>query len=107
MAKATPEQIKAARLAGGKRALASHQGVDPNKAYGIDEAVKLIKGAPDAVIERFRALEAELPGHRESVLKPAVPAPAPAPRRRARGPSASWRRGPTRSAGARLEGARP
>jgi large subunit ribosomal protein L1 len=44
MAKATPEQIKAARSAGGKRNLASIQGIDRNKAYGIDEAVKLIKG---------------------------------------------------------------
>jgi large subunit ribosomal protein L1 len=48
MAKATAEQIKAARAAGGKRALASRQGVDPAKSYGLDEAVKLVKARAKA-----------------------------------------------------------
>ena len=43
MSKATPEQIKAARAVGGKKRLAATQGVDPTKAYTIDDAVKLIK----------------------------------------------------------------
>jgi large subunit ribosomal protein L1 len=44
MSKATPEQIKSKRLAGGKRALATLEGLDRNKSYGLDEAVKLVKG---------------------------------------------------------------
>ena len=43
MSKATPEQIKAARSAGGKKRLAATQGVDPAKAYKVDDAVKMIK----------------------------------------------------------------
>jgi large subunit ribosomal protein L1 len=45
---ATPEQIKAARTAGGKRALAVSAGIDPHKAYGIEDAVKLIKARSKA-----------------------------------------------------------
>ena len=37
------EQIAATRLAGGKRNAAVRKGVDPNKAYAVDEAVRLIK----------------------------------------------------------------
>jgi large subunit ribosomal protein L1 len=48
MAKATPDQIKAARVAGGKRALAVNQGVDPAKSYAVEEAVKLIKARAKA-----------------------------------------------------------
>ena len=43
MANISAEKIKATRLAGGKRMLAVSQGIDRNKAYGIDEAVKLVK----------------------------------------------------------------
>ena len=42
-ANVSPEKIKAARLAGGKRNAAVKEGVDHNKAYGVDEAVKLVK----------------------------------------------------------------
>ena len=44
MAKMTPEQIKAVRVAGGKRMASVAEGIDRNKSYSIDEAVKLIKG---------------------------------------------------------------
>jgi large subunit ribosomal protein L1 len=40
---ASPEQIKAARVAGGKRNAAVRAGVSAVKAYDIDEAVKLLK----------------------------------------------------------------
>lgn len=45
MAKANvaPEKIKAAREAGGKRNASINEGLDRNKAYAIDEAVKLMK----------------------------------------------------------------
>ncbi len=38
-----PEKLKAIRLAGGKRNAANREGLDRNKAYPIDEAVKLLK----------------------------------------------------------------
>ncbi len=41
--KLTPDEIKSVRLAGGKRMAAVSAGIDRNKAYGIDEAVTLIK----------------------------------------------------------------
>jgi large subunit ribosomal protein L1 len=43
MANISAEKIKATRLAGGKRMAAISQGIDRNKAYAIDEAVKLVK----------------------------------------------------------------
>ena len=43
MANISAEKIKATRLAGGKRMAAVSQGIDRNKAYPIDEAVKLVK----------------------------------------------------------------
>ena len=43
-----PEQIKATRTAGGKRMLAVGEGIDPNKAYAVDEAVRLIKARAKA-----------------------------------------------------------
>ncbi len=43
MANISAEKIKATRLAGGKRMAAVSQGIDRNKAYSIDEAVKLVK----------------------------------------------------------------
>ena len=43
MANISAEQIKATRLAGGKRMAAISQGVDRNKLHAIEEAVKLVK----------------------------------------------------------------
>ncbi len=43
MANVAPEKIKAARLAGGKRAAALREGLDRDKAYAVDEAVKVVK----------------------------------------------------------------
>lgn len=37
------DKIKATRLAGGKRNFAIRQGIDRTKAYGVEEAVRLIK----------------------------------------------------------------
>ncbi|MGD9671712.1 MAG: 50S ribosomal protein L1 [Hyphomicrobiaceae bacterium] len=48
MANVTPEQIKATRLAGGKRMAAINQGIDRNKVYAIEEAVKLVKSRAKA-----------------------------------------------------------
>jgi len=46
--KVAPEVIKAAREAGGKRNAEVQKGVDANKAYAVDEAVKLIKSRAKA-----------------------------------------------------------
>ena len=43
MANISAEQIKATRLAGGKRMAAISEGVDRNKLYAIEDAVKLVK----------------------------------------------------------------
>jgi large subunit ribosomal protein L1 len=44
MANVAADKIRAARLAGGKRAAAVRDGIDREKAYAVDEAVKVIKG---------------------------------------------------------------
>ena len=46
MANVSKEQIQATRAAGGKRMLKVYDGVDRNKAYSIEDAVKLIKSRP-------------------------------------------------------------
>ncbi len=46
MANVSKEQIKAAREAGGKRMIKVYEGVDRNKSYSVEEAVKLIKSRP-------------------------------------------------------------
>ena len=42
-ANVSADKLKATRLAGGKRTYAIREGVDRNKAYAVDEAVKAIK----------------------------------------------------------------
>ena len=42
-AKLSPEAIKETRLAGGKRMVAAGKGLDRDKAYSIEDAVKLVK----------------------------------------------------------------
>jgi large subunit ribosomal protein L1 len=42
------EAIKSARVAGGKRNAAGREGINPAKAYAIDEAVKLVKSRAKA-----------------------------------------------------------
>jgi large subunit ribosomal protein L1 len=41
--KLSPETIKATRVAGGKRMAAAHSGINRDKSYSIEEAVKLVK----------------------------------------------------------------
>jgi large subunit ribosomal protein L1 len=43
MATVSAEKIKATRLAGGKRMAAAVEGLDRNKAYAVEEAVKFLK----------------------------------------------------------------
>ncbi|MGQ0672228.1 MAG: 50S ribosomal protein L1 [Hyphomicrobium sp.] len=74
MAKAnvSPETIKAARAAGGKRNLAVHEGVDGNKAYGIDEAVKLVKSRAKAKFDETVEIAMNLgvdPKHADQMVR--------------------------------------
>lgn len=72
MAKATPEQIKAARAVGGKRNLAVGEGVDKAKAYGIDEAVKLIKSRAKAKFDETVEIAMNLgvdPKHADQMVR--------------------------------------
>jgi large subunit ribosomal protein L1 len=74
MAKANvaPEKIKAARAAGGKRNLAVQEGVDRNKAYQIDEAVKLLKARAKAKFDETVEIAMNLgvdPKHADQMVR--------------------------------------
>jgi large subunit ribosomal protein L1 len=47
-ANVSAEKLKATRLAGGKRTYAIREGIDRNKSYAVDEAVKAIKSRAKA-----------------------------------------------------------
>ena len=47
-ANVSAEKVKAVRAAGGKRMFAIREGVDRNKAYAVDDAVKAIKSRAKA-----------------------------------------------------------
>jgi large subunit ribosomal protein L1 len=69
---ATPEQIKAARTAGGKRNIASNVGIDPAKSYGVDEAVKLIKSRAKAKFDETIEIAMNLgvdPKHADQMVR--------------------------------------
>jgi large subunit ribosomal protein L1 len=72
MAKATPEQVKAARAAGGKRTLAGKEGIDPAKAYPLDDAVKLLKARAKAKFDETVEIAMNLgvdPKHADQVVR--------------------------------------
>ena len=69
---ATAEQIKAARDAGGKRNAVVQAGVDRNKAYGIDDAVKLIKSRAKAKFDETVEIAMNLgvdPKHADQMVR--------------------------------------
>ena len=72
MANVAPEKIKAARLAGGKRAAALRDGLDPEKAYGVDEAVKVIKSRAKAKFDETIEIAMNLgvdPKHADQMVR--------------------------------------
>lgn len=78
MAKATAEQVKAARIAGGKRNLAVGEGLDRSKAYPIPEAVKLIKGRAKAKFDETVEIAMNLgvdPKHADQMVRGVVNLP--------------------------------
>ena len=67
-----PEKIKAARLAGGKRAATAHEGIDRAKAYGVDDAVKLIKARAKAKFDETIEIAMNLgvdPKHADQMVR--------------------------------------
>ena len=71
-AKATDDQIKAARDAGGKRNAVVQAGIDRNKAYGIDDAVKLIKSRAKAKFDETVEIAMNLgvdPKHADQMVR--------------------------------------
>jgi large subunit ribosomal protein L1 len=78
MANASPEVIKAARAAGGKRNLAMNVGVDPAKALNIDEAIKLIKSRAKAKFDETVEIAMNLgvdPKHADQMVRGVVNLP--------------------------------
>jgi large subunit ribosomal protein L1 len=74
MAKATvsPEKIKAAQLAGGKRNADNREGLDRNKAYPVDEAVKVIKSRAKAKFDETIEIAMNLgvdPKHADQMVR--------------------------------------
>jgi large subunit ribosomal protein L1 len=74
MAKAqiSAEKIKETRVAGGKRMLAVKQGVQPGKAYGIAEAVKIIKERAKAKFDETVEIAVNLgvdPKHADQMVR--------------------------------------
>ncbi len=72
MANITPEQIKATHLAGGKRMAAINKGIDRNKLYSIDEAVKLVKDRAKAKFDETVEIAMNLgvdPKHADQMVR--------------------------------------
>src|SRR5690606_13625354 len=67
-----PEKIKATRLAGGKRMVAVGEGIDRSKAYGIEEAVKLVKARAKAKFDETVEIAMNLgvdPKHADQMVR--------------------------------------
>ena len=72
MATVTPEKIKETRLAGGKRLAAAKGGIDRSKAYGVEEAVKLVKARAKAKFDETVEIAMNLgvdPKHADQMVR--------------------------------------
>lgn len=72
MTNIAPEQVKATRAAGGKRMLAVWNGINRDKAYGIDSAVKLIKERAKAKFDETIEISMNLgvdPKHADQMVR--------------------------------------
>jgi len=71
-AKLSPEQIKATRLAGGKRMTVVKEGLPAGKAYSVDEAVKIIKSRAKAKFDETVEIAMNLgvdPKHADQMVR--------------------------------------
>ena len=67
-----PEVVAATRLAGGKRNAEVRKGIDANKAYAVDEAVRLIKGRAKAKFDETVEIAMNLgvdPKHADQMVR--------------------------------------
>jgi large subunit ribosomal protein L1 len=72
MANLTKEQLSAIRSAGGKRMSKVYEGVDRNKQYGVEEAIKLIKSRPKAKFDETVEISMNLgvdPKHADQMVR--------------------------------------
>jgi len=72
MANVSKEQIKSTREAGGKRMAKVYDGVDRNKSYAIEDAVKLIKSRPKAKFDETIEISMNLgvdPKHADQMVR--------------------------------------
>jgi large subunit ribosomal protein L1 len=72
MANVSAEVVKATRLAGGKRMAAARSGVDRNKSYPLDEAVKLVKSGAKAKFDETVEVSMNLgvdPKHADQMVR--------------------------------------
>ena len=70
--KTSPEKIKATRVAGGKRMLQVTEGLPPGKAYGVDEAIKIIKSRAKAKFDETIEIAMNLgvdPKHADQMVR--------------------------------------
>ena len=68
----SPERIKATRLAGGKRNLALREGIASDRAYPVDEAVKLVKSKAKAKFDETIEISMNLgvdPKHADQMVR--------------------------------------
>lgn len=68
----TPEVVKATRIAGGKRMAAIGTGIDRNKAYSVEEAVKLVKSRAKAKFDETVEIALNLgvdPKHADQMVR--------------------------------------
>jgi len=67
-----PEKIKATRLAGGKRMASLAEGINRDKAYGIEDAVKLVKSKAKAKFDETVEISMNLgvdPKHADQMVR--------------------------------------
>ena len=78
MANLSKEQITAIRAAGGKRMAKVYDGVDRNKSYAIEDAIKLIKSRPKAKFDETIELAFKLgvdPKQSDQMVRGTCPLP--------------------------------
>jgi large subunit ribosomal protein L1 len=71
-ANVSAEKIKATRAVGGKRTAAAREGLDRNKSYGLDEAVKLLKARAKAKFDETVEISLNLgvdPKHADQTVR--------------------------------------
>ena len=72
MANVSKEQLKVTREAGGKRMLKVYEGIDRNKAYSVEDAVKLIKSRPKSKMDETVEIAMNLgvdPKHADQMVR--------------------------------------